>query len=205
MSQGFSGNPLSFGLAAMFVAVAAFSSAALADGKNPTTDGSKPAPQLHLKERLKATARIKAPSAVVWSTVLDFTRHDPEVTYFKPLTHDGGINTLEEGFKFPTMFGEAECKLHFTEAAPNRIDFHMLESEDLKAMEGSWVIAAAENGRDSILELTSYVDPYMFVPRPILNAIIQHRLDTRVAKIKRMAERANSKLSQSQSSQAVTR
>jgi hypothetical protein len=61
-------------------------------------------------------------------------------------------------------------------------------------MEGSWIFTPAENGKATILELSTHLDMGVPVPKMIFNGLTQKKLDKRLAHIKEMAESMHSKV-----------
>jgi len=113
---------------------------------------------------------------------------DPDSTSVERGCKNGVIN-VEQKFSFPCPpFGSAECTLKMTEVVNHRVDFKLLESDDLKAMEGSWVLTASEDAKSSKLELYSYVEPYLMIPRFICNALSSHKARKNLDAVKRLAE-----------------
>lgn len=130
---------------------------------------------------------IKAPPAKVWQSMLEQRRQDPDSQYVKPVNH-AGHDLVEQKFKFPSPFGDAECVLHLADKPAERVDFKLFESEDLKAMEGSWILKPAEDGKSTLLILSSYVEPNIFVPRIVTNGLVSHRVKKSLAQVKKLAE-----------------
>jgi hypothetical protein len=64
-------------------------------------------------------------------------------------------------------------------------------------MEGSWIFTPTENGKATILELSTHLDMGVPVPKLIFNNLTQKKLDKRLAHIKEMAEGAHSKVAAS--------
>jgi hypothetical protein len=146
----------------------------------------KVADSLH-KDAVHEQILIKAPPCKVWQSMLEQRKHDPDSQYVKPVSH-AGRDLVEQKFKFPSPFGDAECILHLAEKPAERVDFHLFESEDLKAMEGSWILKPSEDGQATLLILSSYVEPNIFLPRMITNGIVSHRAKRSLAQVKKIAE-----------------
>ncbi|HEY9712547.1 MAG TPA: SRPBCC family protein [Chroococcales cyanobacterium] len=131
---------------------------------------------------------IKAPVSTVWRSMLEQRKIDPDSHALKTVNVTDQARELEQKFVFPSPFGDAECLLKLVETPGERVDFSLKESEDLKAMEGSWILTPCENGNSTRLSLTSYVEPGIFVPRMIVNNIIHHRCERNLNMVKRIAE-----------------
>lgn len=113
----------------------------------------------------------------------DQRKMDPDSAYVKPM----GSDQVEQKFVFPSPFGNAECVLHLDETTAERVDFKMISSEDLKAMEGSWVLTPTDDGQTK-LSLSTYVEPNMILPRMITNGIVSHRSKRNLGMVKKLAE-----------------
>ncbi len=113
----------------------------------------------------------------------DQRKMDPDSAYVKPM----GSDLVEQKFVFPSPFGNAECVLHLNETTAERVDFKMISSEDLKAMEGSWVLTPTDDGQTK-LSLSTYVEPNMILPRMITNGIVSHRSKRNLGMVKKLAE-----------------
>jgi hypothetical protein len=131
---------------------------------------------------------IKASPKVVWQSMQEQRKLDPDSQYCKPAV-DNLRPVVEQKFVFPSPFGDAECTLHLSETFAQRVDFRLIESEDLKKMEGCWTLTPQDNGQSTRLELSSYVDPYMCIPRILTNGVISHKVRKNLAMVKRIAEK----------------
>ncbi len=130
---------------------------------------------------------IKASPKVVWQSMQEQRKLDPDSQYCKPAI-DGAKPVVEQKFVFPSPFGDAECTLHLSETFAQRVDFRLIESEDLKKMEGCWTLTPQDNGQSTRLELSSYVEPHMCIPRILTNGVISHKVKKNLAMVKKIAE-----------------
>ena len=141
-----------------------------------------------LRKGVHEEIHIDAPPSVVWHCMEQQRTIDPDSTAVKTGCKNGVVN-IEQKFSFPCPpFGSAECTLRLAEVTNHRVDFKLLESDDLKAMEGSWVLTGSEDGKASKLELYSYVEPYIMIPRIICNALSSHKAKKNLGAVKKMAE-----------------
>ncbi|RTL41894.1 MAG: hypothetical protein EKK48_13330 [Candidatus Melainabacteria bacterium] len=129
---------------------------------------------------------IKAPPKIVWRSMLEQRKIDPDSAYIKSAS-ENGEPVVEQKFIFPSPFGNAECILHLNETAAQRVDFKLISSEDLKAMEGSWILTPTEEGHTK-LSLSTYVEPNISLPRMITNGIVSHRSKRNLSMVKKLAE-----------------
>ena len=115
---------------------------------------------------VKATILIHASPQIVWETVHKERQKDADLAYAH--VHEQGPNqmTLEEKFVFLPYIGTATCLMKHTEVPMQRIDFYLIKSDLFKSMEGSWVLTSNDNGKSTILALSSYLELVFPVPRP---------------------------------------
>lgn len=146
------------------------------------------------KQRVKSKILIKAPPEVVWYSVHEERKHDPDIAYSKVLEQGTNEQKLEQKFCLLPVIGSATCVMHHTEVPNQRIDYKLLKSDHFKAMEGSWIFTPAENGKATVLELSTHLDMGVPVPRLIFNNLTQKKLDKRLAHIKELAEGVHSKV-----------
>ncbi len=161
-------------------------SVSAASASSPTTEPGRFAP-VH-RDGVHEEIVIKASPKVVWQSMQEQRKLDPDSQYCKPIGLDGR-SLVEQKFRFPSPFGDAECVLHLSETPAERVDFRLIESEDLKKMEGCWELTPMENGSTK-LRLSSYVEPHMCIPRIVTNGIISHKAKKNLAMVKKLAEKS---------------
>jgi hypothetical protein len=143
---------------------------------------------------VKAKILIKAPPHVVWETVHEERKHDPELSYSKMLSHDHDEATLEQKFCVIPVIGTAVCMMKNVEVPDQRIDYSMLSSDRFKAFEGSWVLTPGADANSTYLELSSYSDIGLPVPRPLIEGVTAKKLQRRLSNVKNMAEAMQTRL-----------
>jgi hypothetical protein len=136
----------------------------------------------------KARTTIKASPEVVWRMVHEERQHDPDIGYTKVLEQSEHECKLEQQFKFIPVLGTSVCVTEQKEVPFERIDYKLLKSDHFKEMEGSWTFASADNGRSTVLELSSHLDLGLPVPKFMMNKISTGKLEKRLAHIKELAE-----------------
>ncbi|MBX9668008.1 MAG: SRPBCC family protein [Candidatus Obscuribacterales bacterium] len=131
---------------------------------------------------------IKAPPKVVWDTVHEERKKDPDLAYSKVL--EQGVNEcrLEQRFVLIPVIGAAVCEMHNSEIPGQRIDYKLLKSDRFKSMEGSWILTPTDDGHHTVLELSTHLDLGMPVPGPIMNTVTSKKLARRLDNVKKMAE-----------------
>lgn len=133
---------------------------------------------------------IKAPPGTVWLGILEQRKHDTELKYCKELSNSEKQKLVEQKFIFPSILGDTECILHLSETPGERIDFRLHESEDLKKMEGSWILTPINNGQATKLSLSSYVVSNDPIPRIVTNSIIRGKTKRNLAMVKKFSEKS---------------
>jgi hypothetical protein len=157
--------------------------------------------KVNQNKRVRAKVSIKASPHIVWETVHEERKHDPDLEYSKVLEQGKNQAVLEQKFILIPIIGTAVCKMHNNEIPLERIDYKLIESDRFKAMEGSWILTANSDGT-TILELSSYVDMGTPIPRFLLDNVTVRKLQRRLSNVKKMAEAAQLKLAQTAEKQA---
>lgn len=139
---------------------------------------------------MTAKVLIKAPPHVVWQAVHEERQLDPDLEYSKILEKKGDSHesTLEQKFVMLPIIGTAICVMKNTEVPHERIEYSLLRSDRFKALEGAWVLTPAEEGKSTILELSSYIDMGMPIPRHFVDGATVKKLEKRVRNVRHHAE-----------------
>lgn len=145
---------------------------------------------------IKARILIRASSHVVWETVHEERKKDPDLSYSKVLTQDeNNQSTLEQKFALIPIIGTATCVMKNSEVPFERIDYSMLSSDRFKAFEGSWVLSPGVEPNETYLELSSYCDMGLpFVPRGMIEGVTGKKLQRRLDNVRTMAEATQTRL-----------
>ncbi len=151
----------------------------------PQLTTSEVVPKHH---RISAHIHIKAPVESVWQAIHEERNSDPDMIYSKVINQYGNESQLEQKFQYLPLFGHATCVLKNVEIPNQRIDYWLLQSDRFKAMEGSWILTSLDAGKTTMLELSTYVDLGIPLPRIFLDQITSMRLEKRIANVKKMAE-----------------
>lgn len=146
---------------------------------------------------VKARILIRANPHVVWETVHEERKKDPDLEYSKILSESHNQKTLEQKFAVIPIFGTATCVMNNQEVPLERIDYNMISSDRFKAMEGSWVLTPGCEPGSTYLELSTYADIGLPIPRPMIEGVTGKKLQRRLANVKLMAESTQTRLAQS--------
>lgn len=136
---------------------------------------------------LQAKVLINAPVEIVWRTVHEQRRNDPDLAYSKVLEQNGNYSVLEQKFVLLPVIGAAICTMSNNEQPLRRIDYKLLKSDRFKAMDGSWILTPL-NPKCTMLELSSYLDLGIPGTRPLINAVTTKKLQRRLNAVKTTAE-----------------
>jgi len=148
-----------------------------------------------------AKVKINAHPAVVWEAVHEERQTDPDLAYSKILEEGKNEQTLEQKFQLLPVIGTSVCVIKSKEIPNQRIDYHLLKSDRFKAVEGSWILQAAEDG-GTILELGSYIDIGVPAPRSFVENIAGKKLERRLNNVRKVAENGGHSIAQSKSGKA---
>jgi hypothetical protein len=144
---------------------------------------------------VKAKILINASPHVVWETVHEERKKDPDLAYSKILSQDSDTQaTLEQKFCLIPVIGTATCVMKNVEVPLERIDYNMVTSDRFKALEGSWVLSPGKEPNETYLELSSYVDMGLPIPRGMVEGVTGKKLQRRLSNVKAMAEATQTRL-----------
>lgn len=150
--------------------------------------------QTHKAHHAKASLLIKASPEMVWSAILDVPDSD-DMAYSKQLERKGNVAIIEEKYVKLPIIGEAIAVIKQTEDPYKRIDFELVRSDKFKAMEGSWTLTPMDNGKHTMVELTSYTDAGVPIPRFIIDITTKQRVKSRLLEVQTFVEKAQHRVS----------
>lgn len=141
------------------------------------------------KTWFKASVVVDAPPELVWQSVHEERRHDPDLAYSKVLEQKDNECRLEQKFVLIPVIGASVCEMKNWEVPGHRIDYKLVKSDRFKAMEGSWVLTPVNQG--TLLELTTHLDLGLPVPKTLMNSVTSKKLERRLGNVRKMAETLN--------------
>ncbi|HEY9680943.1 MAG TPA: SRPBCC family protein [Oculatellaceae cyanobacterium] len=136
-----------------------------------------------------ARTKIKAPPEVVWRAVHEERQNDPDIAYSKVIEQTENQLKLEQKFCFIPFLGTSTCVTDQVEVPNQRIDYKLVKSDHFKAMEGSWVLNSADNGKSTELVFSSHLDLGLPVPKMLMDGVTSKKMEKRLAHIKQIAEK----------------
>ncbi len=190
---------------ATVVAIAALLTASPVSAKNMFGFGSSPdksetnvkvSSEKRTGNRTWVTAStvINASPHIVWETVHEERKKDPDLAYSKVLEQGKNECRLEQKFVLIPVLGTAVCEMHNSEVPLKRIDYKLIKSDRFKAMEGSWVLTASPDGKSTTLELSTHIDLGIPVPEQLTTNATKKKLSKRLNNVKNMAEKTHAQL-----------
>ena len=132
---------------------------------------------------------IDACPEIVWKTIHEERMHDPDLAYTKILEREGNSSTLEQKFLGVPIIGPVIAVLKEHEIPFRRIDYALIKSDKFKHMEGCWSLTSVRGGKQTLLELTSYLDLGIPFSGPFVKNATERKIDKRIRNVKRVAER----------------
>lgn len=137
-------------------------------------------------EPVKATVEVHATPEVVMEAIHHLRQDEP--TGVKILSHNDHEATIEEIFDGLPIFGAARC-VYKEQYFADRVEFHMIESDRLKAFDGWWKLTPVSSNVTSV-ELATGVDTGLRIPfaRQITNAATLRNIREQLDDMKKSAE-----------------
>lgn len=143
-----------------------------------------------MQKGVHSQVTIKASPEIVWKSMRAQRHVDKDSKYVKVFAQDKQDGDVEQSFAFKTIFGDAECTLALHEQKMTRVDYKLKgDSPDFKRFEGRWMLTSPD-GKTSTLELVTYAEVYKPLPRMIVNAIMQTKINGQLAMVKTLAEQS---------------
>lgn len=146
------------------------------------------------REFITARTLIEAPPRIVWEAVHEERQKDPDIEYSKVLETGENKCRLEQKFKLIPVFGTAVCEMHNWEVPLQRIDYKLIKSDRFKSMEGSWVLTSKDDGRSTMLELSTHLDLGIPVPGGLMKSVTSKKLTKRLSNVKKVAEQTQKQM-----------
>jgi len=131
---------------------------------------------------------IDAPPKVVWEALKEERNSSPDVAYSKMLQSSGNTEVLEQKFKNLPVIGSATAVTHHVKIPFQRIDYKLVRSDKFKALEGSWELTPAANGKQTVLKLSSRIDVGVPFSGVFIKSATNKKIKTRLTNVKKIAE-----------------
>ncbi|MDZ4835197.1 MAG: SRPBCC family protein [Candidatus Melainabacteria bacterium] len=108
------------------------------------------------------TVVINACPDVVFDAIKKSRYSQP--AYRKVLATDEKSAVLEETFKGVPVLGDVNCKYKEIEYGIRRIEYQILTSDKFRAFDGAWELEPVQEGRATLLKLSSHIESQIRVP-----------------------------------------
>lgn len=97
---------------------------------------------------------------------------------------------LEEKFDGLPVIGKAMCTYKEVDTPCKRIDYALIQSDRFRAFEGTWELSPANNGKHTLVHLSTYLETGVNVPfaREITNHSVAKDIKRRLGDVKSQAE-----------------
>lgn len=131
---------------------------------------------------------IKATPEEVFSAIKTYRKSEPLKR--KIIEEAKGRSTIKETFAQVPVLGDVDCTYQEIEEPYTRIDFQMISSNKLKVFEGNWQLTPINDGKSTLVKLTSFVDSDANMPaKDFLQHLSTHQdIHKRLTFVKKLAE-----------------
>lgn len=130
---------------------------------------------------------VDAKPKAVWTALQKHRKVTPGRTV---VSYDGKSATIRETFEDLPVIGDAQLTYVEREVPFSRIDYRLVESQKIKAFDGSWSLTPSNGGQTTTLQLTSRTDTGLKMPfaDTITKKTTAKNVKRRLAEVKRLAE-----------------
>lgn len=137
-------------------------------------------------KRVHASIVVNADCESVWETIKQ-TRSNERRKIVKSLENEV---ILEEKFDGLPVIGKASCTYKEVDIPCKRIDYALIHSDRFRAFEGTWELSPADQGKHTLVQLSTYLDTGVNIPfaREITNHNALKDIKRRLDNVKTLAE-----------------
>jgi len=125
---------------------------------------------------------VSAPREAVWKAVTSADKFKASIK-----STDEHTAIVEQTFDKIPFLGTVKTVEKVTVKPKESVSYVMIESNKFKAMSGCWLLTSVDD-KTTKLQLTSYVDPGLPVPRFLINHFVKGKVEARLEKTKKIAE-----------------
>jgi hypothetical protein len=149
----------------------------------PALPGTKPA----VNTSVRAKIEIEAPPQIVWQSLQEYRKRDPERSSFTVISQTSECRVAEEQLSIPTIFGLANCRISIIEVPNLKITYKLIQGDRFRAMEGNWLLMPSQDRQSTTLVLSTHVEINAPIPRIIVNHIAHNQMQKKLIAVKRIA------------------
>jgi ribosome-associated toxin RatA of RatAB toxin-antitoxin module len=127
------------------------------------------------KRRVHAAALIEAPAVRIWDILID-CEHAPDfipgLISCRYVERNEGSDILEQRLKLSSLLPTSTYSFRATYEQHRRIDFTRV-SGDFREFTGSWTLQPIDDGRQTIVEYSVYLDPGLLTPQWLVRNMLR--------------------------------
>lgn len=113
-------------------------------------------------EAITGSVVVNACPNVVFEAIKKSRYQDPGRR--KVVQSDDKSAVLEESFKGLPILGDVNCRYKEVEYGQKRIEYQILTSDKFKSFDGAWELEPVQEGKATLLKLSSHVESQIRVP-----------------------------------------
>ncbi len=162
--------------------------------KKPLKPTNKTAHYKHKNDLISTDIEIDAPVEVVWKMVHTEREKAPNLVYSKLQKEDRNFQVFEQKWTIVPFVKTTTCVIEEQEIPNKRIDYRVVNSNQFKVMEGSWIFSPGVDGKSTKLALTTYMELRGFAPITVVKLMAKKKMEQRLAHIKELAEKPHADL-----------
>lgn len=127
------------------------------------------------KGRVQAAILIKSPARQIWKVMNDCDgapEYVPGLRSCKILQHDDHSDVIEHRVKFTWLLPTMTYVFRAEYQEFSRIEFRKVGGE-LRELEGTWILEPVNNGQETNVIYSVYLDPGFFVPQWLVRHLLR--------------------------------
>ncbi len=148
----------------------------------------------HRGDLISTHIEIDAPVEVVWKMVHTEREKAPNLVYSKLQKEEQNLQIFEQKWTIVPFVRTTTCVIEEKEIPNQRIDYRVVNSNQFKVMEGSWIFSSSEDKQSTKLGLTTHMELRGFAPAAIVKVLAKRKMEQRLAHIKKLAEKPHADL-----------
>jgi len=113
-------------------------------------------------DAISGSVLVNACPNIVFDAIKKSRYQDPSRR--KVVQSDEKSAVLEENFKGVPILGDVNCRYKEVEYGQKRIEYQILTSDKFKAFDGAWELEPVQEGKATLLKLSSHVESQIRVP-----------------------------------------
>ena len=130
------------------------------------------------KGRVEAAILIRSPAAQIWSVMVDCDHASEFIPGLKSchvMQHGEDAEIIQHRVRFSWLIPTVTYVFRANYDRFKRVDFKRI-SGDLRELEGSWILERVDDGHQTIVIYSVYIDPGFFIPQWLVRVILRKNL-----------------------------